>query len=98
MMEEGTEGNGLLVTKSPSQHPRAARSLHGAHFLPSCLKSCPSSLSQLGNEAGEAQLCTNDRPDGKPNRHIGVQQNPLLSEMNHHLCARCSQAAGEGSV
>lgn len=27
MMEEGTEGNGPLVMNSPSQHPRAARSL-----------------------------------------------------------------------
>ena len=67
-------------------------------LLPSCQRSCPSSLSQLGNEAREAQLCNNDRPDGKPNRHIGAQQNPQLSEINHHLCTRCSQAEGEGSV
>ena len=52
-------------------------------LLPSCQRSCPSSLSQLGNEAREAQLCNNDRPDGKPNRHIGAHR--ILSSLKSPL-------------
>lgn len=72
-MEEGPEGNGFLVVTRPSHHPSAAgSSFHGSHFFSSCRSSCPSSLTQLGHEAGEAQLCTNEQPDGKPKKHVSA--------------------------
>lgn len=86
----------LSETLSVSQ--RSKVSYHGSHFLSRCRRSCPFSLTQLGNKAGKAQLCTNEQPDGKPNRHVIAQPNLQPSKMNHKLCAGLSWAEGEDRV
>lgn len=55
-------------------------------------------LTYLGIEAGEAQLHTNEQPDGKPNSHVSARPNPQPSTVNHSLHAKRSWAEGEGSV
>lgn len=93
MAQEGCGGGGhagrgagenvpLVVDREPPSMP-----MQQGLFVAATSSLVALPLTYLGSEASEAQLHTNEQPDGKPNSHISVQPNPQPSTVNHGLRA-----------